>query len=87
MNQDDDVRSLLHRIDENQRAALEIQREHLALAKAQLERSNQSIEESLALQRSAVSRQSRLTRLLLPVVGVLLALLVYVLIRWDFLSA
>ena len=85
MSPDEDIKSLLKRIDENQRTALEVQREHLDLAKAQLDRSNQSIREGIELQRSAVARQSRLMKILLPIVGILLVLIVYLLIRWDIL--
>jgi hypothetical protein len=83
MTRNEDIDSMLKQIVENQRMALELQREHLDLARAQLERSNQSINESLELQRAAVARQSMLTRLLLPLVGVLLALLMYLLVRWN----
>lgn len=85
MSSDEEIRTVLKKIEENQRAALELQREHLELAKAQLERSNQSIQESIALQRSAVARQSQLTRIFLPIVGILLALIVYLLLRWNIL--
>ena len=85
MSSDEEIKSLLQKIEENQRTALEVQREHLGLAKAQLERSNQSIQESIALQRSAVARQSQLTKILLPIVGLLLVLIVYLLVRWDIL--
>jgi hypothetical protein len=85
MNTNEEVTSLLKRIEENQRTALEVQQEHLDLARAQLERSNRTIQESIELQRSAVARQSQLTKILLPIVAVLLLLLVYLLFRWDIL--
>lgn len=51
MNENDQILSLLTRIEGNQRKALETQEKHLALAQAQLDRSNQTIQESMELQR------------------------------------
>ena len=85
MSSEDEIRSLLERIEANQSTALNLQREQLEIAQAQLERSNQSIQESLELQRTAVSRQLLLTKFLLPIVAVLLALIVYLMFRWDIL--
>lgn len=85
MSQDDEISSLLKQIEANQRAALETQQQHLELAKAQLDRSNQTVQESIELQRTAVTRQAQLSKILLPIVGVMLLLLVYLLFRWDIL--
>jgi hypothetical protein len=85
MNQQEEVVSLLKRIEDNQRTALAVQQEHLDLARAQLERSNQTIQESIELQRKAVARQAQLARILLPIVALLLALIVYLLFRWRIL--
>jgi VIT1/CCC1 family predicted Fe2+/Mn2+ transporter len=85
MDQNQEVAALLKQIEANQREAIDLQKQHLELAKAQLERSNQSITESLSLQRTAVARQSQLTKILLPIVGVLLILLVYLMVRWNIL--
>jgi hypothetical protein len=65
--------------------AIKLQKEHLELAKPQLERSNRSVQESIELQRTAVARQSRATRMLMPIDWVLLALLLLVIIRWSIL--
>ena len=51
MIENDQILSLLARIEENQRKALETHEKHLALAQAQLERSNRTIQESIELQR------------------------------------
>jgi hypothetical protein len=85
MSHDEETRSLLQQVVANQRIALEVQREHLELARAQLERSNQQIKESLDLQRAAVAKQALLTRIVLPLIGVLCVLLVYLIVRWDIL--
>ena len=81
MNENEQMTWLLRRIEENQRKALEAQEKHLALAEAQLDRSNQTIQESIELQRTAVARQKQALWVVLPLVGVLVLLLVYLLIR------
>jgi beta-lactamase regulating signal transducer with metallopeptidase domain len=85
MNENEPVISLLTRIEENQRKALEAQEKHLALAQAQLDRSNQTIQESIELQRTAVARQKQALWVVLPLVGVLVLLLVYLLVRYRVL--
>ena len=76
---------LLRRIEANQREAIAAQQEHLALARAQFERSERTINESVELQRVAVARQSQIRNLTLPVVGLLVVLLVWLLFRWRVL--
>ena len=76
---------LLRRIEANQREALTAQQEHLALARAQFERSERTINESVELQRVAVARQSQIRNLTLPIVGLLVVLLVWLLFRWRML--
>jgi beta-lactamase regulating signal transducer with metallopeptidase domain len=85
MNENEQVISLLTRMEENQRKALEAQEKHLAVAQAQLDRSNKTIQESIELQRIAVARQKQALWVVLPLVGVLLLLLVYLLIRYRVL--
>ena len=76
---------LLARIEENQRRALEMQQQHLQIAQAQLDRSNKTIQESIELQRMAVSRQAQITRFVVPLILGLLALLGYLLVKWRFI--
>ena len=85
MSTQDELVSLLQRIEANQQHALELQRTHLELAKAQQEQSRKTIEESITLQRAAVARQSQMAKVLLPVFAILLILLGYLLVRWDIL--
>jgi len=54
-------------------------------AQAQLERSRQSISESIELQRVAVARQAQVRNIALPLILVLLVLLGYLLIKWRVL--
>ena len=80
-----EIVELLRRIESNQRDALAAQREHLAVARAQFERSERTINESVELQRVAVARQSQIRNVALPLVGLLVALLVWLLFRWRIL--
>ena len=82
MEQHAEIIELLKRIEQNQEKALQAQEKHLALAQAQLERSNQSINESIDLQRVAVARQTQVRNIALPLILVLLLLLGYLLIKW-----
>ena len=55
--------------------AMEPRRTTLHLINAQLDRSNWTIQESIELQRSSAARQTQAIRIILPLVGVLLAIL------------
>lgn len=85
MTDNDKLFDLLTRIEENQRKALEAQQHHLQLAQAQLERSNKSVQESLELQRVAVSRQAQIAKFVVPLILILLLLFGYLLVRWRIL--
>jgi hypothetical protein len=85
MERHDEILEALKRIEANQRKALEAQEQHLALAKAQLERSERTVNESVALQKLAVARQATVTRIALPLIVVLIVLLGYLLVRWRIL--
>jgi hypothetical protein len=85
MNENDQIIALLTGIDENQRKALETQEKHLAVTQGQLDRSNRTIQESIELQRSSGARQTQAIRIILPLVGVLLLLLGYLLFKYRFL--
>jgi hypothetical protein len=85
MNDNERIIELLARIEENQRKALEAQAQHLQVAQAQLERSNTTIQESIQLQRASVSRQAQILKFLIPPIGILLVLLIYLLFKWRIL--
>ena len=80
-----EIVELLRRIEANQQQALVAQSEHLALARAQFERSERTINESVELQRVSVARQSQIRNVVLPVLALLIGLLVYLLFRWRIL--
>ncbi|HWJ04177.1 MAG TPA: hypothetical protein VNS57_00110 [Steroidobacteraceae bacterium] len=79
---DREIVEFLRRIEANQQQALAAQQEQLALVRSQMERSERTIAESVGLQRIAVARQSQVRNFVLPVVLLLVALLVYLLVRW-----
>jgi hypothetical protein len=81
----DEVIASLKRIEENQVKALLAQEQQIGFARAQLERSEKSLSESLALQRLAAVRQTQIRNVGLPLIIVLLALLGYLLIKWRML--
>jgi hypothetical protein len=85
MGEHDQVIGLLKRIEENQIKALQAQEQQIAFAKAQLERSDKAIAESLTLQRVSVARQTQIRNIALPLILVLLLLLGYLLIKWRML--
>lgn len=80
-----EVIELLRRLEANQQRALEAQQEQLALVKQQMERSERTIAESVDLQKLAVARQVQLRNIALPLIGVLMVLLVWLLVRWRIL--
>ena len=85
MEKHDEILEALKRIEANQVKALEVQQEHVAVAKAQIERSEQRINESVALQKLSVRRQGLATKVALPLIVLLLVLLGYLLIKWRVL--
>lgn len=81
----DKILEALGRIEANQQRSLEAQQQHLALFEAQAERSQQTVAESVALQKTAVARQALISRVVLPIILALVALVIYLLLRWRIL--
>jgi hypothetical protein len=77
-----DIRDLLIEIRDNQRLSLQRQEEHLAIAREQIERSRNQVEESIALQRQAVARVKRISLVALPGIALCVLLIVYLLVRY-----
>lgn len=89
MDRWNEITELLQRIQKNQERAIEAQEKallaherQLALAQAELERSKQSIGESVALQRLAIARQAQVRNIALPLIVVLLALIGYIMLKY-----
>jgi hypothetical protein len=85
----DDVTELLRRIERNQEKALEAQEKalkaherQLAIAQAELERSKQSVDESIKLQRVAIARQAQVRNIALPLIVVVLLLIGYLMVKY-----
>ena len=73
MSEYEEALSTLRKIEQNQFKSLEMQAEQLAVVKAQMERTEARVQESIALQKVANARQARALNVALPVI--LLALL------------
>jgi t-SNARE complex subunit (syntaxin) len=77
-----EIRDLLVEIRDNQRLSLRRQEEHLAIAREQIERSRNQVQESIELQRQAVARVKRISRIAIPGIVFCIVLIVYLLVRY-----
>ena len=82
MSDSSEIRDLLVEIRDNQRLSLQRQEEHLAIAREQIERSRNQVQESIGLQRQAVERVKRIYWIALPGIALCLLLIVYLLVRY-----
>ena len=82
MEQHDEIIQLLKDIRENQRVSLQRQEEHLAVARQQIENSRQQIDESLGLQRQAIDRFKKISRIAVPAIIACIVLIAYLVIRY-----
>lgn len=77
-----EIKGLLGEIRDDQRLSLERQEEQLKLAREQIERSRKQIEESVDLQRKAMEKAKQASRIALPVLAFLIALVLYIVVRY-----
>ena len=82
MTENADIQKLLVEIRDNQRVALQRQEEHLEIARKQFERSNTQIEESIILQRQAMDRVKKISRIAVPGIVICMLLIVYLLVKY-----
>lgn len=82
MSDSPEIRDLLVEIRDNQRLSLQRQEEHLAIAREQIERSRNQIQESIALQRQAVERAKRISWIAVPGIALCVLLIVYLLVKY-----
>ena len=82
MNDKDQITALLTEIRDNQRLALQRQEEHLQIAREQVERSGKQVQESIGLQKLAIEKVKRITRIAVPGIAFCIALMIYLLIRY-----
>ena len=78
----DEAVSILRNMEQNQLKTLEMQAEHLAIVKAQLERTEARLQESISIQKATVTRYARITNVLVPIVLVALLVVFYMLFKY-----
>lgn len=82
MSENVDIHDLLVEIRDNQRLSLQRQEEQLAIAREQLERARNQIQESIELQRQAVDRVKRISRIAVPGIVFCVVMIIYLLARY-----
>ena len=82
MSDSPEIRDLLVEIRDNQRLSLQRQEEHLAVAREQIERSRNQVQESIALQHQAIQRVRRISWIALPGIVFCVVLIVYLLAKY-----
>jgi t-SNARE complex subunit (syntaxin) len=82
MNEKQQITDLLVEIRDNQRLSLQRQEEHLEIARKQIERSSGQVQESIALQKQAIDRVKRVSRVAIPGILFCVVLIVYLLIKY-----
>lgn len=82
MSDRDDIRELLVEIRDNQRLSLQRQEEHLEIARKQIERSSSQVQESIELQRLAIGRVKKISRIAIPGILICVVLIVYLLVKY-----
>ena len=82
MSDKDDIRESLTEIRDNQRLSLQRQEEHLAIAKDQIDRSSGQVQESIELQRQAIDRVKKISRIAVPGIAICIVLITYLVVRY-----
>lgn len=81
MTEHEEALSLLRQIERNQQRGLEMQAEQMALVRDQMERTEARVQESIALQKVAVAKQSKALNVLMPIIVVALVYVGYLMFR------
>lgn len=76
------LRDLLVQIRDNQRLSLKRQEEHLEIAKQQVERSRGQVQESIELQRLAIDKVRKISRIAIPGIAICIILIIYLLFKY-----
>jgi hypothetical protein len=82
LSEKQEIVALLTEIRDNQQLSLQRQEEHLAVAKQQIERSRAQVEQSIELQKAAIDRIKKISRIAFPAILFCVALVVYLLVRY-----
>lgn len=85
MSRDDQIVELLTDLRDGQREGLARQHEQFELARNDAERMRRIADESVALQRAGIERMQRITRIVLPVIVLLIALVVWLIFKYRLL--
>lgn len=78
----DEVKAILTEIRDDQKRSLGEQEKQVALAREQLDRARNQVEESLTLQREAVAKQKLIMRVALPAIGLCILAIIYLIVRF-----
>lgn len=82
MSDKDEIRDLLIEIRDNQRLSLQKQEEHLAVAREQIDRARRQVQDSIELQRQAIDKVKKVSRIAIPGIILCVALIAYLVIRY-----
>ena len=85
MSRDDVIAQLLTDLRDGQREALARQHEHLELARTEAARMRRTAEESVALQLTAIERMKRVSRIVVPIIVVLIGQVVWLIVKYRIL--
>ena len=80
MNQDDEIKDLLIEIRDNQKLSLQRQKEHLEIARQQVDRANRQVTESIELQKLAIAKARQVARIAIPGIILCIALIIYLVV-------
>ncbi len=81
MTNQDEALGLLRQIEQNQQRGLAMQAEQIAMVREQMARTEARVQESIALQKTAVARQSKALNVLMPIILVALVYVGYLMFR------
>jgi hypothetical protein len=78
----DEIRDLLIEIRDNQRLSLQKQEEHLSVAREQIDRARRQVQDSIELQRQAIDRVKKISRIAVPGIILCVVLIAYLVVRY-----
>ena len=81
MTNQDEALGLLRQIEQNQQRGLAMQAEQIAMVREQMARTEARVQESIALQKVAVAKQSKALNVLMPIIVVALLYVGYLMFR------
>lgn len=81
MTNQDEALGLLRQIEQNQQRGLAMQAEQIAMVREQMARTEARVQESIALQKTAVAKQSKALNVLMPIIVVAIAYVGYLMFR------